>query len=152
MSFALEGDLGNNNIDTLLGATVGQTVPLENNTFESTPFETTPIESTPFETTPIETNSAEINPFGNIPVGSPNAQYNPAGPNGEYVIVGYIEVDQLPEEYKGLTPTVKVVKVKIINQTLNPEIKTKKLEPKDEINKLKPLFPPGTEPFQIANF
>lgn len=169
MSSVLEGDSGNYN--DLLGATVGQTIPLETNPLESTPIEstpieattfdnipfgtTTPIESTPIETTPVipvTTTATEINPFGNIPIGTPNAQYDPRGPNQEYVIVGYIEVDQLSEEYKGLIPTVKVTKLKIVNQTLNPEVKTKNLQPKDEFNKLKPVFPPGTEPFQIANF
>ena len=76
----------------------------------------------------------------------PISQYNPGH------IIGYIEVDQLPEEYKGLTPTVKVLPLKIEKKDLPPENKTKNLPPKDEINKLKPLFPPGTEAFAIPNF
>ena len=76
----------------------------------------------------------------------PLSSYNPGN------IIGYIEVDQLPEEYKGLTPTVKVLPIKIEKKDLPPENKSKDLPPKDEIKKLKPLFPPGTEAFQIPNF
>jgi len=63
-----------------------------------------------------------------------------------------IEVDQLPEEYKGLTPTVKTLPPKIEKRTLPPQYNTKNLPPKDIVNKLKPLFPPGTQPFDIPNF
>ena len=76
----------------------------------------------------------------------PLSSYNPGN------IIGYIEVDQLPEEYKGLTPTVKVLPLKIEKKDLPPENKSNNLPPKDEIKKLKPLFPPGTEPFSIPNF
>ena len=65
---------------------------------------------------------------------------------------GFIEVDQLPEEYKGETPTVKIVAFKLEKKTLEPEFKTKTLPPKEVTNKKKPLFPPGTEPFEIPNF
>ena len=76
----------------------------------------------------------------------PLSSYNPGN------IIGYIEVDQLPEEYKGLTPTVKVLPLKIEKKDLPPENKSNNLPPKDEIKKLKPLFPEGTEPFSIPNF
>ena len=76
----------------------------------------------------------------------PLSSYNPGN------IIGYIEVDQLPEEYKGLTPTVKVLPIKIEKKDLPPENKSNNLPPKDEIKKLKPLFPEGTEPFAIPNF
>ena len=76
----------------------------------------------------------------------PLSAYNPGN------IIGYIEVDQLPEEYKGLTPTVKVLPIKIEKKDLPPENKSNNLPPKDEIKKLKPLFPEGTEPFSIPNF
>ncbi len=67
-------------------------------------------------------------------------------------IIGSIEVDQLPEEYKGLTPTVKTLPPKVEKKTLPPKYETKNLPPKEEHNKLKPIFPPGTEPFTIPNF
>ena len=67
-------------------------------------------------------------------------------------IIGYIEVDQLPEEYKGLTPTVKVLPIKVEKKDLPPENKSNNLPPKDEYKKLKPLFPPGTDAFEIPNF
>ena len=76
----------------------------------------------------------------------PLSAYNPGN------IIGYIEVDQLPEEYKGLTPTVKVLPIKIEKKELPPQNKSNKLPPKDEYKKLKPLFPEGTEPFAIPNF
>ena len=76
----------------------------------------------------------------------PLSSYNPGN------IIGYIEVDQLPEEYKGLTPTVKVLPIKIEKKDLPPENKSKDLPPKDEYKKLKPLFPEGTEAFAIPNF
>ena len=103
MSFTADNESDNNqSMEQLLGATVGDTIPL--------------------------------------------SAYNPGH------IIGYIEVDQLPEEYKGLTPTVKVLPLKIEKKDLPPENKTNNLPPKDETKKLKPLFPPGTEPFAIPNF
>ena len=66
--------------------------------------------------------------------------------------IGTIEVEQLPEEYKGLTPTVKVLPAKVEKRSLPPEYKTNKLPPKDEHKKLNPIFPPGVEPFALPNF
>ena len=66
--------------------------------------------------------------------------------------IGTIEVEQLPEEYKGLTPTVKVLPAKVEKRTLPPQYKTNKLPPKDEHKKLNPIFPPGVQPFAIPNF
>ena len=63
-----------------------------------------------------------------------------------------IDVNQLPEEYKGLTPTVKTLPPKIEKKTLPPKYETKTLPPKEEHNRLKPIFPPGVEPFAIPNF
>ena len=62
------------------------------------------------------------------------------------------DVNQLPEEYKGLTPTVKTLPPKIEKKTLPPKYETKTLPPKEEHNRLKPIFPPGVEPFAIPNF
>ena len=102
MSFVAEGESSNmQTAEELLGATVGNT-------------------------TPIESYSAGQS-------------------------IGTIEVDQLPEEYKGETPTVKIVQLKVEKKTLPPEYKTKNLPPKEVTNKHKPLFPPGTEPFEIPN-
>ena len=96
-----------------------------------------------------ETNNVQssLEAFG-APTGDaiPLSAYNPGN------IIGYIEVDQLPEEYKGLTPTVKVLPIKIVKKDLPPENKSNNLPPKDEYKKLKPLFPPGTEAFAIPNF
>ena len=102
MSLGPEGDSNIQAAEDLLGATVGNTIPIES--------------------------------------------YSTAQNSG------YIEVDQLPEEYKGETPTVKIVSVKVEKKTLEPEFKTKNLPPKEVTNKKKPLFPPGTEPFEIPNF
>ena len=103
MNSISENDSNNTqNVESLLGATVGDTTPVES--------------------------------------------YNPGH------IIGYIEVDQLPEEYKGLTPTVKVLPPKVEKKELPPKNETKNLPPKEEHNKLKPVFPPGTEPFAIPNF
>ena len=66
--------------------------------------------------------------------------------------IGTIEVEQLPEEYKGLTPTVKVLPAKVENRTLPPQYKTNKLPPKDEHKRLNPIFPPGVQPFSLPNF
>ncbi len=66
--------------------------------------------------------------------------------------IGSIEVDQLPEEYKGLTPTVKVLPAKVEKKELPPQYKTNKLPPKDEHKKLNPIFPPGVQPFALPNF
>ena len=66
--------------------------------------------------------------------------------------IGTIEVEQLPEEYKGLTPTVKVLPAKVENRTLPPQYKTNKLPPKDEHKRLNPVFPPGVQPFALPNF
>ncbi len=66
--------------------------------------------------------------------------------------IGTIEVEQLPEEYKGLTPTVKVLPAKVENRTLPPQYKTNKLPPKDEHKRLNPIFPPGVQPFALPNF
>ena len=66
--------------------------------------------------------------------------------------IGTIEVEQLPEEYKGLTPTVKVLPAKLEKKTLPPQYKTNKLPPKDEHKKLNPIFPPGVQPFALPNF
>ena len=66
--------------------------------------------------------------------------------------IGTIEVEQLPEEYKGLTPTVKVLPIKVEKKTLPPQYKTNKLPPKDEIKRLNPKFPPGVQPFALPNF
>ena len=82
----------------------------------------------------------------NIANTAPTESYSP-GQN-----IGTIEVDQLPEEYKGETPTVKVLTAKIEKKELPPQYKTKELPPKEVTNKHKPLFPPGTEPFEIPNF
>ena len=62
------------------------------------------------------------------------------------------DLDNLPEEYKGETPTCKILPPKVIKRTLPPENKTTKLPPKEVTNKKKPLFPPGVEPFDIPNF
>ena len=66
----------------------------------------------------------------------------------------YIEIDvnQLPEEYKGLTPTVKTLPLKVEKKTLAPKYETKTLPPKEQHNRLKPIFPPGVEPFVLPNF
>ena len=66
--------------------------------------------------------------------------------------IGTIEVEQLPEEYKGLTPTVKVLPLKVEKRDLPPQYKTNKLPPKDEIKRLDPKFPPGVQPFALPNF
>ena len=66
--------------------------------------------------------------------------------------IGTIEVEQLPEEYKGLIPTVKVLPAKVENRTLPPQYKTNKLPPKDEHKRLNPIFPPGVQPFALPNF
>ena len=66
--------------------------------------------------------------------------------------IGTIEIEQLPEEYKGLTPTVKVLPAKVENRTLPPQYKTNKLPPKDEHKRLNPIFPPGVQPFALPNF
>ena len=66
--------------------------------------------------------------------------------------IGTIDIAQLPEEYKGLTPTVKVLPAKVENRTLPPQYKTNKLPPKDEHKKLNPIFPPGVQPFALPNF
>ena len=66
--------------------------------------------------------------------------------------IGTIDVAQLPEEYKGLTPTVKVLPAKVEKRTLPPQYKTNKLPPKDEHKKLNPIFPPGVQPFALPNF
>ena len=66
--------------------------------------------------------------------------------------IGTIEIEQLPEEYKGLTPTVKVLPAKVENRTLPPQYKTNKLPPKDEHKRLNPIFPPGVQPFGLPNF
>ena len=66
--------------------------------------------------------------------------------------IGTIDTEQLPEEYKGLTPTVKVLPAKVENKTLPPQYKTNKLPPKDEYKKLNPIFPPGVQPFALPNF
>ena len=66
--------------------------------------------------------------------------------------IGTIEVEQLPEEYKGLTPTVKVLPAKVENRTLPPQYKTNKLPAKDEHKRLNPVFPPGVQPFALPNF
>ena len=65
---------------------------------------------------------------------------------------GTTNVDDIPEAYKGETPTVKVFPPKDLKKTLPPEYKTNKLPPKEVTNKKKPLFPPGTEPFDSPNF
>ena len=65
--------------------------------------------------------------------------------------IGTIEIEQLPEEYKGLTPTVKVLPAKVENRTLPPQYKTNKLPPKDEHKRLNPIFPPGVQPFALPN-
>ena len=66
--------------------------------------------------------------------------------------VGTIDTDQFPEEYKGLTPTVKVLPAKVEKRTLPPQYKTNKLPPKDEHKRLNPIFPPGVQPFALPNF
>ncbi len=66
--------------------------------------------------------------------------------------IGTIDTAQLPEEYKGLTPTVKVLPAKVEKRTLPPQYKTNKLPPKDEHKRLNPLFPPGVQPFALPNF
>ena len=66
--------------------------------------------------------------------------------------IGTIDTEQLPEEYKGLTPTVKVLPAKVENRTLPPQYKTNKLPPKDEHKRLNPIFPPGVQPFALPNF
>ena len=66
--------------------------------------------------------------------------------------VGTIDIDQLPEEYKGLTPTVKVLPPKVENRTLPPQYKTNKLPPKDEHKRLNPIVPPGVQPVFHPNF
>ena len=66
--------------------------------------------------------------------------------------IGTIDTAQLPEEYKGLTPTVKVLPAKVENRTLPPQYKTNKLPPKDEHKRLNPIFPPGVQPFALPNF
>ena len=66
--------------------------------------------------------------------------------------IGAIEVAQLPEEYKGLTPTVKVLPAKVEKRTLPPQYKTNKLPPRDEHKRLNPIFPPGVQPFALPNF
>ena len=66
--------------------------------------------------------------------------------------IGTIDTEQLPEEYKGLIPTVKVLPAKVENKTLPPQYKTNKLPPKDEYKKLNPIFPPGVQPFALPNF
>ena len=66
--------------------------------------------------------------------------------------VGTIDTDQLPEEYKGLTPTVKVLPAKVEKRTVPPQYKTNKLPPKDEHKRLNPIFPPGVQPFALPNF
>ena len=77
---------------------------------------------------------------------TPIESYNP-GPD-------YSQVDssQLPEEYKGTTPTVKTLPPKIEKKTLPPKYETKNLPPKEVTNRLKPIFPPGVQPFEIPNF
>ena len=103
MSFPAEGEASNiESTEGLLGATVGDTIPIES--------------------------------------------FNP-GPN-----YTEIDVNQLPEEYKGLTPTVKTLPPKVEKKTLPPQYKTKTLPPKEEHNRLKPIFPPGVQPFAIPNF
>ena len=75
--------------------------------------------------------------------------------NDTYIVrnsIGTIEVEQLPEEYKGLTPTVKVLPAKVENRNLPPQYKTNKLPPKDEHKRLNPIFPPGVQPFALPNF
>ena len=103
MSFVPEGESSNiQSAEELLGATVGDTTPIES-----------------------------ISP----------------GPN-----YTEIDVNQLPEEYKGLTPTVKTLPPKVEKKTLPPQYKTNTLPPKEETNRLKPIFPPGVEPFALPNF
>ena len=41
---------------------------------------------------------------------------------------------------------------KVEKRTLPPKYETKKLPPKEVVNRLKPIFPPGVEPFAIPNF
>ena len=62
------------------------------------------------------------------------------------------DLDNLPEEYKGETPTCKILPPKVVKRNLPPEYKNTKLPPKEETNKKKPIFPPGVEPFDVPNF
>ena len=126
-----------------------ETTNVESGNFETTNlesgnFETTNLESGNFETTNVQSTEGLLG--ATVGDSVPLSAYNPGN------IIGYIEVDQLPEEYKGLTPTVKVLPIKIEKKELPPENKSNDLPPKDEIKKLKPLFPPGTEAFEIPNF
>ena len=147
MEFVPEGETNYvQSSQEVLGATVGDTVPLSSDI----PGETVPLSfDNPGEIAPISFQNTGDNvpfKFEHPPDSIPFSSYNPGN------IIGYIEVDQLPEEYKGLTPTVKVLPIKIEKKDLQPENKSNNLPPKDEIKKLKPLFPPGTEPFVIPNF
>ena len=117
---------------------------VESANFETTNFDTTNFETTNFESTNVQSTEGLLG--ATVADSVPLSAYNPGN------IIGYIEVDQLPEEYKGLTPTVKVLPIKIEKKELPPENKSNDLPPKDEIKKLKPLFPPGTEAFEIPNF
>ena len=101
MSF--EGDFGNlQSTDGLLGATVGNTTPVES--------------------------------F------SPSQDFS------------QVDMSQVPEQYRGTTPTVRTLPPKVEKRTLPPKYETKKLPPKEVVNRLKPIFPPGVEPFAIPNF
>ena len=117
---------------------------VESANFETTNFDTTNFETTNFESTNVQSTEGLLG--ATVGDSVPLSAYNPGN------IIGYIEVDQLPEEYKGLTPTVKVLPIKIEKKELPPENKSNDLPPKDEIKKLKPLFPLGTEAFEIPNF
>ena len=63
-----------------------------------------------------------------------------------------VDLSQVPQEYRGTTPTVKTLPPKVQKVNLPPKYETKKLPPKEVVNRLKPIFPPGVQPFDIPNF
>ena len=57
--------------------------------------------------------------------------------------------EPVPEQYQGLTPTVRTLPPKIDKQTLPPKYETKNLPVKEEVIRLKPIFPPGMQPVPL---